>query len=74
LDGIWVGTIFPLCCLIKRRPGLFYAMDLLGAWLGTVIVNLMLIPLWGVFGACYGLGALVLANAFISFYYSKRIA
>jgi O-antigen/teichoic acid export membrane protein len=59
--------VFPLCCLVKRRPGLFYAMDLLGACLGTIIVNLMLIPLLGVFGACYGLGAIVLANAIIGF-------
>lgn len=74
LDGLWVGMIFPLCCLIKRRPGLFYAMDLLGACLGTIIVNLLLIPLLGVFGACYGLGALVIATAFIGFRYWKKVA
>ncbi len=71
LDGLWVGMVFPLSCLIKNRPGLFYAMDLLGACAGTIIVNLMLIPLLGIFGACYGLGLLVLAAALIGFCYFK---
>ncbi|MDD5259441.1 MAG: hypothetical protein PHD29_05695 [bacterium] len=71
LDGLWVGMVFPLSCLIRNRPGLFYAMDLLGACVGTIIVNLMLIPLLGIFGACYGLGGLVLAAALIGFCYFK---
>ncbi len=71
MDGLWVGMVFPLSCLIKPRPGLFYAMDLLGAGVGTIVVNLMLIPLLGVFGACYSLGALVLSAAVIGFCYFK---
>ncbi|MBI5555003.1 MAG: hypothetical protein HY920_04010 [Elusimicrobia bacterium] len=74
LDGLWVGMVFPRCCLISPRPGLFYALDLLGACLGTIMVNLLLIPLLGVFGACYALGALVMANAFIGFRYWKKVA
>ena len=40
------------------RDGLFYTMDLLGATLGSLGLSLMVLPVWGVVPAFYGLAGL----------------
>jgi len=40
------------------RDGVFYAVDLLGATLGSLGLSLMVLPVWGLLPALYGLAAL----------------
>ena len=40
------------------RDGLFYAVDLLGATLGSLGLSLILLPVWGILPALFGLAAL----------------
>ena len=73
-DGFMVGVIFPLTCRLYDRPGLLYAMDLLGACAGTVLISLILIPVLGLNSACLFLGLLVLWQAFIAWRAGKKVA
>ena len=65
--GTLVGCEFPLFTrLALREPGAsvasmagrFYALDLAGAWLGTVLGSLLLIPFLGVTGTFLVVGAM----------------
>jgi spermidine synthase len=66
LAGFAGGGIFSLCATLWRqtRPttafegGLFYAVDLLGATLGTLGMSLLIMPVWGIVPALLGLAAL----------------
>jgi len=66
LAGFAGGGIFSLSAAIWRqmRPaapfagGLFYAVDLLGATLGTLGMSLVIMPVWGIVPALFGLAAL----------------
>ncbi len=66
LAGFAGGGIFSLSATIWRqvRPtaafegGLFYAVDLLGATLGTLGMSLLIMPVWGIVPALFGLAAL----------------
>ena len=40
------------------RDGLFYAVDLLGATLGSLGLSLIILPVWGILPALFGLAAL----------------
>ena len=54
--GFLVGSEFPLAnrealrhrAGVSRMAGRFYALDLAGAWLGTLLVSVILVPLLGV--------------------------
>ena len=61
-DGFMVGVIFPLTCRLYDRPGLLYAMDLLGACAGTVLISLILIPVLGLLINLYLMSQLGITN------------
>ncbi len=57
IAGVLVGSEFPLANRETAVPirsgvsmvgGRFYALDLAGAWLGTLLVSLLLVPLIGI--------------------------
>jgi spermidine synthase len=60
VSGILVGAEFPLANKIYLRgaghvgevAGALYACDLLGAWVGALIVSIWLIPVLGIINAC----------------------
>lgn len=60
LSGFWVGFEFPLSSRIFTRngervgrpAGILYASDLLGAWLGALLVGVILVPVLGIFQTC----------------------
>lgn len=64
--GFAGGGVFSLASRLwqERRPatpfrdGLFYAVDLLGATLGSLGLSLIVLPVWGVLPALYGVAAL----------------
>lgn len=66
LAGFMGGGVFSLGAALWRRPhpgaalggGLFYAVDLFGATLGTLGMGLLIIPVWGIVPALFGLGGL----------------
>ena len=60
LSGFWVGFEFPLCSRamtrngksVGRPAGILYASDLIGAWLGALLVGVILVPILGIFQTC----------------------
>ncbi|HYB22013.1 MAG TPA: fused MFS/spermidine synthase [Thermodesulfobacteriota bacterium] len=61
ISGFWVGIEFPLASRIfsnggkerlGRTAGLLYASDLLGAWAGSLLVGVVLIPVLGMLSTC----------------------
>jgi spermidine synthase len=56
-SGFWVGVEFPLASRIfstggggiGRTAGTLYASDLLGAWAGSLLVGVILVPVSGIF-------------------------
>ncbi len=66
LAGFMGGGIFSLSASLWRQAhpdaalegGLFYAVDLLGATLGTLGMSLIIVPIWGILPALFGLAAL----------------
>ncbi len=66
LAGFAGGGIFSLSATLWRRTqpaaalegGLLYAVDLLGATLGTLGMSLLILPVWGLIPALMGLAAL----------------
>ena len=67
--GFLVGSQFPLANRMwlqgkkgLRDGGVLYACDLLGAFLGSVVVSVVLIPVLGILGTCLLAGVLKLAS------------
>jgi spermidine synthase len=66
LAGFMGGGIFSISASLWRQAhpaaasegGLFYAVDLLGATLGTLGMSLIILPVWGILPALLGLAAL----------------
>ncbi|HAX61715.1 MAG TPA: hypothetical protein DCX95_04030 [Elusimicrobia bacterium] len=52
IAGFFIGFIFPLA-VTENRIGKFYALDLLGALIGSVLVSLIFIPLFGITATCF---------------------
>ncbi|MDI6704164.1 MAG: fused MFS/spermidine synthase [bacterium] len=60
LAGLWVGMIFPLAIkiylkdekTIGRTTGILYALDLGGACVGSLLVSILLIPIFGIPKSC----------------------
>lgn len=75
ISGFCVGLEFPLvskifASLLKeigRPAGLLYASDLTGAWLGSLIVGVILIPIIGILPTC----ALIMVLKFTSLFWLK---
>ena len=65
ISGFWVGMEFPLASRIfssrgegvGRTAGLLYASDLFGAWAGSLLVGVILVPVLGILQTC---GAIIL--------------
>jgi spermidine synthase len=65
ISGFWVGIEFPLASRIfssggegvGRTAGLLYASDLFGAWAGSLLVGVILVPVLGILQTC---GAIIL--------------
>jgi hypothetical protein len=66
MGGFAGGGVFSLASALWQknlpaspwRGGLFYAVDLLGATLGSLGLSLMVLPLWGLAPAFWGLALL----------------
>lgn len=52
ISGFFIGFIFPLA-VTENRIGKFYALDLIGALIGSVSVSLIFIPLLGITATCF---------------------
>lgn len=52
IAGFFIGFIFPLA-VTENRIGKFYALDLLGALIGSILVSLIFIPLFGITTTCF---------------------
>jgi len=70
--GILAGIEFPLAVKIymggrgaTRTAGLLYALDLVGACIGTWLVSILLIPVFGIIHVCFILSA---ANILVGIY------
>ena len=56
ISGFWVGLEFPLASRIfsgggegiARTAGILYASDLFGAWAGSLLVGVILVPVLGI--------------------------
>ncbi|MFH0947702.1 MAG: hypothetical protein V1833_01710 [Elusimicrobiota bacterium] len=67
IAGFFIGFIFPLA-VVKDRIGRFYALDLLGALIGSIFVSLIFIPLFGIAMTCFFVAlCLFLLTIFIFF-------
>ncbi|MFC1709130.1 spermine synthase [Candidatus Omnitrophota bacterium] len=73
VSGFLVGSEFPLAnSLYKEKgssqtAGILYALDLLGSWIGALIVSVALIPVIGLIQTCIFLAVLKLSSlVFIS--------
>ncbi|OGS45997.1 MAG: hypothetical protein A2539_06700 [Elusimicrobia bacterium RIFOXYD2_FULL_34_15] len=58
LSGAFVGILFPLTVkgqgfIDEKQIGKYYAIDLFGAMLGTLLASLILIPVFGIINSCY---------------------
>lgn len=70
LNGVLAGIEFPIANRMYRRdvewsiktPGTLYALDLLGACLGALIVSIYLIPVLGIWQTCFLIICLKLAS------------
>jgi spermidine synthase len=68
LAGFLVGMEFPLASKMYRRvslsetAGILYASDLLGAFLGSLLVSVMFLPALGVLETCLLMGILKLGS------------
>ncbi|MBA7642357.1 hypothetical protein ES703_50048 [subsurface metagenome] len=70
VSGILVGSEFPLANKIYLKDtkrvgevaGGLYACDLLGAWLGALIVSIWLIPVLGIVSTCILIASLKIAS------------
>jgi len=68
VTGFLGGAQFPLAAKAtfqgaEKTFGRLYAVDLLGAAFGSIVISALLIPLIGIAGACYCLGGVKLASA-----------
>jgi len=63
VSGALTGAQFPLACRM-RGPGMaaLYSCDLLGGWLGAVLGGVVLLPVLGLRGVCFGVALLKLAS------------
>lgn len=59
LTGFLAGYEFSIFCALKNAA-IVYALDLAGACLGSLLVTLALIPVFGIYKACFILGAIKL--------------
>jgi len=70
ISGFWVGIEFPLASRIfssggegvGRTAGLLYASDLFGAWAGSLLVGVVLVPVLGILQTCGVIVLLKLAS------------
>jgi spermidine synthase len=70
IPGILVGAEFPLANKIYLRDaepvgrvgGMLYACDLVGAWVGALLVGIWLIPVLGIISTCILIACLKLAS------------
>ncbi|HIC91929.1 MAG TPA: spermine synthase [Syntrophaceae bacterium] len=68
LSGLIVGLEFPLANKIygtgktAQTAGILYSMDLLGAWMGALVVSIALLPLLGLLKTCLFLACLKLLS------------
>ena len=73
LAGFLVGSQFPLAnrMWLKGRKnsrgaaGVLYACDLVGAFLGSIVVSVVLIPVLGILKTCLLAAALKLGSLFL---------
>ncbi|MFH1540565.1 MAG: hypothetical protein ABID79_01775 [Elusimicrobiota bacterium] len=52
IAGFFLGFVFPLV-VTENRIGKFYALDLFGALVGSILVSLIFIPLFGIIITCF---------------------
>lgn len=68
ISGFLVGSEFPLANSLyqiknsTQTAGILYALDLLGSWLGALIVSVVLIPVIGLAQTCIFLAVLKLSS------------
>lgn len=68
LSGLIVGLEFPLANKIygtertTQTAGVLYSMDLLGAWMGALVVSIALLPVLGLLKTCLFLACLKLLS------------
>lgn len=66
--GFLVGAEFPLANSLYKSPkltqtaGILYALDLVGSWVGALIVSIILIPIIGIMQTCLFLVAVKLSS------------
>ena len=81
LGGFLVGAQFPIAnkLVLAKRPeprgfiGLIYASDLVGAFLGAVVVGVLLIPALGILQTCLLLAVLKIGSAAVFSHTSRQI-
>jgi spermidine synthase len=82
IAGILVGLEFPLSSRIftasgegaGRSAGILYASDLFGAWAGSLLVGVLLIPVLGIFQTCVAIILLKLASLSLVGFVSRKKA
>ena len=67
IAGVLVGSQFPLANALwpgggSSRPGLLYACDLAGAFLGAIVIAVVLVPALGILATCLLVAVLKLAS------------
>ncbi|MFH1621873.1 MAG: hypothetical protein ABIA97_01985 [Candidatus Omnitrophota bacterium] len=68
ISGFLVGSEFPLANSLYKQEnspqtaGMLYALDLLGSWIGALIVSIALIPILGLIQTCIFLAVLKLSS------------
>lgn len=71
ISGFLVGSQFPLANSLyqlnntTQTAGILYALDLVGSWVGALIVSVALIPVIGLIQTCIFLAVLKLSSLFL---------
>ena len=65
--GFFIGFIFPVA-VTENRIGKFYALDLLGAIIGSALVSLIFIPLFGITVTCFFVAVCLFLLIFLIFF------
>ena len=67
ISGFFIGFIFPLA-VTENRIGKFYALDLLGAVISSILVSLIFIPLFGITATCFFVAVCLFLLTFFIFF------